>query len=52
MRNWDELRGVVESGLVSQSTINSYIERLQIKDGKVDLESFMEFMSMVSRILP
>jgi hypothetical protein len=51
LRKWDELKELVDADLVSKSTIESYINKLNIKNGKVTLDDFKYFMSMLDRVL-
>jgi hypothetical protein len=37
--------------LADKKTIDSYFNRLKIKDGKVDLDTFREFMAMLDMVL-
>jgi hypothetical protein len=52
LQKWDELDGLVDTGLVSRTTIDSYIKRLNIKDeNKIDFETFSKFITMMDTIL-
>jgi hypothetical protein len=47
LRKWDELDEVVDSGLADRGTIDSYVSKLNIQNGKIDFDGFKEFMAMV-----
>eukprot|EP01041_Mallomonas_annulata_P007472 gene7472-15292_t len=52
LKKWDELDGLVEAGLVTRKTIETYIERLNLKDeNKIDLETFSRFIAMMDTVL-
>jgi hypothetical protein len=41
----------VEAELASKEVIDSYLSRIEIKDGKVSLDAFRHFMSMLDMVL-
>lgn len=52
LRKWDELADLVDSGLVTKKSVDTYISRLDLIDGnKIDLSVFTEFMTMLDRVL-
>ena len=51
LRKWDELKEIVDADLVSKATVESYINKLNIKNGKVTIDDFKFFMSMLDRVL-
>ena len=50
-RNWDELKELIEAELASKEVIDTYLSRIEIKDGRVSLEAFRHFMSMLDLVL-
>ncbi len=51
LRKWDELRGLIDAGMCSKENVDSYIEALKLKDGKLTLEQFRLFMDMLDDVL-
>ena len=47
----DEVKELVEAELASQEQIDSYLSRIKIKDGRIDLKAFRHFMSMLDMVL-
>jgi hypothetical protein len=41
----------VEAELATREQIDSYLSRIKIKDGRVDLKAFRHFMSMLDMVL-
>lgn len=48
---WDELQELIESGLASKETIDSYVKKLNLKDGKIDIDAFREFVALLDTVL-
>jgi hypothetical protein len=51
LRKWDELQELVEAEIASRETIDEYLRRIEIKDGKVDLPQFQKFISLLDMVL-
>lgn len=51
LRKWDELQELVEAELASQDAIDSYLSRIEIKNGRVDLKAFKHFMRMLDMVI-
>lgn len=51
LRKWDELQGLIEAELLSPAALDSYLERLDTKDGKVTLDVFRDFVAMLDTVL-
>ena len=51
LRKWDELQELIEADLATQEAIDSYIARIEIKNGRVSLKSFKHFMRMLDMVI-
>ena len=52
LRKWDELQELVDAGLTSKSTIDSYIDKLDLAEGaSLTFTKFKEFISYLDRAL-
>jgi hypothetical protein len=51
LRNWDELKELIEADLASKEIIDSYLARIEIKNGRVSLKAFKAFMTMLDMVL-
>ena len=52
LRKWDELQELVDAGLTSKSTIDSYIDKLDLAEGaRLTFTKFKEFISYLDRAL-
>lgn len=51
LRKWDELQELVEADIASRETIDGYLRRIDIRDGKVDLAQFQKFISLLDMVL-
>ena len=51
LRKWDELQELVTADLATQEVIDSYLARIEIKNGRVDLDAFKHFMRMLDMVI-
>ena len=52
LRKWDELQELVDAGLTSKSTIDRYIDKLDLaEDEGLTFTKFKEFISYLDRVL-
>jgi hypothetical protein len=51
LRKWDELKEVVQAGLVPSEVLESYFDKINIEDGKIYLPAFKEFMNLIDTVL-
>lgn len=51
LRKWDELEELIDSGLATKQTIDNYIKKINVKDGKVDLDGFRQFVELLDHVL-
>lgn len=50
LRNWDELKALMDSGVVSKKMVNDFIEQIDVKDGRLSLENFRQFMELLDDV--
>lgn len=41
----------MDSGLATKETVDSYVKKLHLKDGKIDLDAFREFIKLLDNVL-
>jgi len=51
LRKWDELQELIDSGLATKQTIDNYIKKIDVKDGKVNLDGFRRFVELLDHVL-
>ena len=51
LMKWDEIQELITSELVSQSIIDGYIKKLNLKDNKLTLQDFSKFISLLDEVL-
>lgn len=51
LRKWDELQELIEADLATQEVIDSYMSRIEIKNGRVSLKAFKHFMRMLDMVI-
>ena len=49
--SWDELQELMQSGMVTRETIDSYVAQVNFEDGRLDLEAFRAFIRLLDTVL-
>eukprot|EP00981_Chlorochromonas_danica_P011685 scaffold4209_cov160-Ochromonas_danica.AAC.12 len=50
LRNWDELKALMDSGIVSKKMVSDFIEQIDVKDGRLSLDNFRQFMDLLDSV--
>jgi hypothetical protein len=45
------LQELIDSGLANKETIDSYVQQLNLRDGKLDLDAFKQFIRLLDTVL-